>query len=105
MWFFCAQWVGAHTRGDGLEREQTADFFGGGGRKAPVVKRTKNERSQMSHRHRKILHPDRGKRAMLGTALRKVIRAGGIFLTKVAEGALGAGRVLAGRDSDNRRDR
>lgn len=58
----------------------------------------------MTHRHR-FIHPDRGKRTVLGTVVRKLIRAGGIFLTKVAEGALGAGRVLAGRDSDNRRDR
>ena len=54
----------------------------------------------MKHRHRDYyIHPDRGKRAVLGRAIRKAIRSCSILLGKVAEGVIGAVRVwLPGRE-------
>lgn len=47
----------------------------------------------MKHRYHDFVHPDRGKCEMLGSVARKVIKSGGILLTKVFEGLVGAVRV------------
>lgn len=44
-------------------------------------------------KHRKFMHPDRGKRSVLGPVARKSIQSAGIFLKAVATGVLGAVRV------------